>query len=226
MKHTPWRLAAGALCAAAWLSPAAHADVVDFEPAELAGVYFPGDSFVQGGWVLSTLGDFGLIDSAVALGTQAPSGNATQFYFASNDSQLRLTAEGGLGFSLEGFSAAFVALDPPSTQATVIVARGTLLDDSQVTAYWEFAPSNTSSFPFTAYAGSTFAAFTNLKQVEFFACSWTDGVACSAPTQNNGQFAIDDISVSVVPEPASALLMALGLAGFAGLGLQRRRAAR
>lgn len=223
MKTPPWRLAAGALLAVALHSPAVHADVVDFDPVDLSGVYLPGDSFSQGSFVLTTLGDFGVVDTAAALGLLAPSGNATPFYFASNDGRLSLAHATSAGFSLDGFSAAFVALDPPSLQATVLVARGTLQDDSQVTAVWQFAPSNTSSFPFTAYAGASFAAFDKLKAVEFYACSWVGGVACTEPTLNNGQFAIDNIAVTVVPEPQSVMLMALGLAGMAGLGLRRRR---
>ncbi|MDO9075015.1 MAG: NF038120 family PEP-CTERM protein [Rubrivivax sp.] len=223
MNPQPWRLAAGALLAAALLSPTAHADVVDFDPEELSGVYLPGDSFTQGSFVLTALGDFGVIDTATALGALAPSGNNTPFYFASNDGRLSLAHATSAGFSLDGFSAAFVALDPPSAQSTVLVARGTLQDDSQVTAVWQFAASNTSSFPFTAYVGASFGVFDNLKQVDFYACSWVGGVACTEPTLNNGQFAIDNIAVTVVPEPHSALLMALGLAGVAGLGLRRRR---
>ncbi len=223
MNPQPWRLAAGALLAAAALLPAAHADVIDFNPDALSGVYLPGDSFTQGSFVLTALGDFGVVDTAAALGPLAPSGNATPFYFASNDGRLRIVQAAAAGFSLDGFSAAFVSLDPPSAQTTVLVARGTLMDDSQVTASWQFAPSNTSSYPFTAYAGASFGAFGNLKQLEFYACSWIGGVACTAPTLNNGQFAIDNISVTVVPEPHSVLLMALGLVGVAGLGLRRRR---
>ena len=226
MKPLNWRLAAASMFAAGLMWPAAHADVIDFEPAALGGVYLPGDSFSQGSFVLTALMDFGVVDTVAALGAVAPSGNAGSFYFASNDGRLNLAAAAAAPFSLDGFSAAFVPLEPASTQATVLVARGTLQDNSLVTAVWQFAPSNTSSFPFTAYAGAAFDAFSNLKQVEFFACSWVGGVACTMPTMNNGQFAIDDISVTVVPEPQSALLMALGLAGMAGLGLRRRRDAR
>ncbi len=200
----------------------AHADVIDFEGDSVAGLYFPGDSFSVGGFVLTAMDDFGVVDTAAALGSQAPTGNATQFYFASNDGGLSVVAAGPLGFDLTGFSAAFVALDPPSLQNTVLVARGTLQDDSAVTASFAFGSSSTANHPFVDYSGASLAAFSNLKQLDFYACSWVGGVACTEPTMNNGQFAIDNLMLSPVPEPAAALLLALGLAG---VGLRARRAA-
>ena len=219
----PTRLLSAALAAAALSALPAHADVIGFEGAASVGLYLPGESFSEGAFVMTALSDFGIVDSAGAFGTQAPTGNATQFYFASNDGRLRLTTASGIGFDLGGFSAAFVALDPPSAQTTVLVARGTLQDDSTVSASFAFGSSATSNFPFVSYSGASLSAFSNLRQVDFFACSWVGGAACTVPTANNGQFAIDNISVSVVPEPGAALLLALGLAGLA---LRARRTPR
>ena len=203
----------------------AHADIISFEAAATAGLYFPGDSFSEGAFRLTALNDFGIVDTAAALGTQAPTGNATQFYFASNNGALRVASTSGLGLNLAGFSAAFVALDPPSLQSTVLVARGTLQNNSTVTASFAFGSSSSTNFPFVSYSGASLAAFSNLRQVEFFACSWVGGVACSEPTANNGQFAIDNINVSVVPEPGAAVLLALGLAGMALRTCRNRRSA-
>lgn len=218
MKKNPWRTTVGALFAAALLAPAAQADVIDFEPANLAGVYLPGDSFSQGSYTLTTLVDFGLIDTAAALGMQAPTGNTTQFYFASNDGRLRLTRSDGLAFNLDGLSAAFVPLDPPSLQITQLWAFGTRSDGSAIGAALGYSTGNGGSFPFTIYVVS---GMTDLVSIEFRSCD-AGVLSCSVPTQNNGQFAIDNISISVVPEPSAALLMALGLVGLA---LRQRRAA-
>lgn len=213
--------------ASAFAAPLAQAaTVIDFEPAALTGLYLPGDSFVQGDYTFSTLADFGTIDTAAALGGVSPTGNATQFYFNSNDGSLGLARTDGGGFNLEGFSAAFVPLDPASTQTTIIVALGTKLDNSQVGLGWFFLSSLTSHYAFNVYGPSPeFASVTNLKQVVFKACSWDGVTACAQPTLNNGQFAIDDILVSAapVPEAGTTALMTLGLLG---LGLAVRRSAR
>jgi hypothetical protein len=217
---------AGALAA-----PLAQAaTVIDFEPAALTGLYLPADTFSQGEYTLTTLADFGLIDTAAALGGVSPTGNATQFYFNSNDGSLAIARTDAGSFSLEGFSSAFVPLDPASAQTTVLVAMGTKLDNSQVAVAWTFAPSLTSHYAFSVHnAAPEFTAFTGLKQVVFKACSWDGVTACAQPTLNNGQFAIDDITLSAapVPEASTSLMLTLGLIGL-GLGSRRfaRRVAR
>jgi hypothetical protein len=220
-------LGAAAVFAAFGL-PMAHAStLIDFEPGDLTGLYLPGDTFSQAGFTLSTKFDFGIVDVASALGGSSPVGNATQFYFNGNDGRLGLASSDASLFSLDGFSAAFVPLDPASAQLTVIVATGIKADNSTVTAWWSFAPSATSHYPFASYAApADFAAFSGLKSVEFRACSRVGNLICTQPTQNNGQFAIDNILVSAVPEPTAALLLSLGLVGTAGLARRARRAAR
>ncbi len=215
--------AVAALAVAAVLPAARAATVIDFEPAALTGLYFPGETFTQSGFNFAVGPEFGTIDTAAAIGSGAPTGNATQFYFSSNDGTLTLSQASGLAFSLDGFSAAFVPLSPASTQTTVIVATGTTLAGPQVSTFWSFAPSASSNFPFATYSGGNFAAFTNLVQLQFKACSLVAGVACTEATNNNGQFALDDVILTAVPEPGTWLMFATGLLGLALAARRRQR---
>jgi PEP-CTERM motif len=215
------RLLGAAALALGSASPSHATAVIDFDPIDLVGLYAAGESFTQAGYQMTAQMDFGTVDFAAALGAVAPSGNATQFYFAANSGSLRVAPLDSVPFRLNGFSAAFVPLDPPSLQTTVIVAKGTTVADVEVIASWAFGSSVTSSFPFTAYAAAP--AFDNLKRVEFYACSLVGSLICTQPTLNNGQFAIDNISVTAVPEPGTALLLTLGVLG---LGLRARRSQR
>ena len=146
MQKISRRLALGATLTAAALAPEAFAaTVIDFDSADLLGVYGPdiGDSFAQSGFSFTVARDCGTIDTAAALASGAPTGTATQFYFNSNDASLSMVNMAGASFS--GFSAAFVPLDPESAQTTVIVARGTTTAGALVSQFWRFAPSATAT---------------------------------------------------------------------------------
>ena len=223
MNSTLARLSCAAAVALTSVTPSQANTVIDFNPVDLGGLYAAGESFSQAGYRLTPQLDFGTVDFAAALGAVAPSGNATQFYFAANSGSLRVAPLDAVPFRLNSFSAAFVPLDPPSLQTTVIVAKGTTVADVEVIASWAFGSSLTTSFPFTTYMAAP--AFGNLKRVEFYACSLVGSMVCTQPTLNNGQFAIDNISVTPIPEPGTALLLTLGVGGL-GLGLRARRSLR
>ena len=232
------RLYASAAIAGAVLSPQAQAvtqvavvpsavilplTVIDFDALGLTGLYLNGDSFTQSGFKMTVDFDAGVVDVGTGLGGAAPSGNSTQFYTQLNEGGLIVERSGGGLFNLSSFDAAFVPLDPAAAGTTVIVAVGVYDNNTTTGVAWSFASSGTPSRPFSTYNNPLdFASFTNLKLVEFYACAY-DGVnVCSGPLQNNGQFAIDNITVSV-PEPATTVMLTLGLLGLA---LRSRRSAR
>ena len=215
-------LAGGAAIACLGLLPQARASTVITFDAAPANLYLSGDSFSESGFRMTTEYDFGTVDMADALGEAAPSGNATQFYFNSNDGNLLIDREDGGSFSLTGFSAALVPLipSPSPAQTTVIVAYGVTDSGAHLATYFNFGGSSTSHHPFIAFDNSAgdFTPFSHLSRLYFFACALT-GTACDLSTQNNGQFAIDDIFVTPVPEPSTTVLLAFGLLG--GMGVMR-----
>jgi hypothetical protein len=220
------RLASCAALVAAALAPAAaHAVIIDFEGDALTGLYFPGDSFSQNGFLMTQGFDFGTVDVGAALGAAAPTNNNTQFYTNSNDGDLLLTTVSGAPFSLNGFSAAFVPLigSHAAPQTIGVVALATTMTGAQFGLVFGLGDttSTTTGSPFLSFSGAAnFGSFTNLRSVDFFGCAFSNG-QCVADN-NNGQFALDNINVTAVPEPETAALMALGLMVLTAVARRRR----
>lgn len=238
---------AAALCAGVGV---AHASTLTFD-AGLDSSQLPfapylthGAPLYQDGFQISArssvagAGEFDLVGALVDgsdLGASCaaivcPTNNASTFLLALDDSAVYLSsAAGAMPFTLGGFSASFVGngLDPVATRGAAGIVRvfGVLADGSglRIESFALAPASQDGQLSFSSYVSSF--ADTPLTAVVFqaFSCD-AQGVCNEAIADNRAQFALDDIAVSAVPEPANWCMAVLGLLA---LGLtSRRRAAR
>jgi hypothetical protein len=157
-------------------------------------------------------------------GMACPPNKTGTYYAALNDSYMDIMYEAGAGFMLKSFDASFVGGNPslasyPNPPGLIRVqafrANGSYLTQD----FWLNGPT-ASGFQLDHF--ETTGDFANTVFVEAlvfgFACDTTGN--CKAFQTDKGQFAIDNIAMTDVPEPATAAIVGLGLLG---LGAARRR---
>ncbi|MET3134892.1 hypothetical protein AAKU55_005195 [Oxalobacteraceae bacterium GrIS 1.11] len=229
-------LAAGLLLALAAM-PAAHAGVIDFEgysntvvnnletPFAQAGVLVGGLSIAPG----AQAGDLvGLVvdgsDPGACAGLACPTGNSGSYFAGLNDGVLDLsTANAANHVQIKGFDASFIGATAGATypaRAGFLRVQGFYANGT--TKYEDFnLLSGTNGFTFQHFNASTSFGAQQFSEVAIFAFSCKSSNDCSAFNSDKGQFAIDNVVVSV-PEPTTYMMM---LAGLIGIGaLSRRRA--
>lgn len=159
-----------------------------------------------------------------------PAGATGNYLAVINDGAVRFSHPGVLsGFSLTGFDFAFIA--------PAAVADGTYGQLTLTGMNWQGTTISTSlDFPgadasgrFLFGSAELSAAFRAnvFSSLTLSACLFDGAGGCfnsvENPARNQAQFAIDNLNLTAVPEPASFLLFGLGMGA---LGLARRRAAR
>ncbi|MCX7207522.1 MAG: NF038120 family PEP-CTERM protein [Proteobacteria bacterium] len=197
--------------------PAAQASVLNFD-AMAHDIYNGGDLLKDSSFDFNVVGGGmagAITNSASCDIIDCPKGNSSNFYLASNDSGFTISNSDNLGFLLSSFESSLVApvaQNIPFSVAKLIVS-GRDINNVSFADYFDLPGQN-------AAGNWTFSQFnfTNpariYKEVSFFSCLTTTSGDCVDISANQSQFAIDNINVTAVPEPAEWLLMMLGLASI------------
>lgn len=173
-----------------------------------------------------------IIDGADSAGICAallcPTNNTGTYLAGLNDGYLLFGAVDGSPLRLNSFSASFIGAQGDTLAAIPSLLRISAVSASNVTlATVDFrlnGPDAGGALSFATFSnvgalGTTNAAFYRVRAAY---CDTTG--ACTFTATNKGQFALDNINVTAVPEPSQWALFGLGLAGVAAIARRRRAA--
>lgn len=232
------------LAAAAFAAPA-QATTITFEGGAGAA-YGSGESYSEGGyqfgfwspWDNTANGDGTLVgvnidgtDPTWCQSMACPTGTSGAYYGAMNDSSVSIFSESGNPFQLQSFDASFIGYNPElnsymDTVGLVLVLGLTATGEILQEQFWLDGP-GANGFGFQNFATSALAGQSFVEMLMFgYACG-TD-LICRAEETNKAQFAIDNLvlvadGATDVPEPATGLLLGIGLMGL--VARARRRTA-
>lgn len=229
----------GATLATAALAAPAQAGVIGFETGYGMAIG-SGETYSEAGFdLLFEAYDYTAVGSAVGAiidGTDptacvdmaCPVGNEGYYYGAFNDSIVYVTSgTAGQRFNVKSFDASFIGADPNLASYPIysglLRIQGWLANGSWVTQDFLLDRPTQSGFDFGNYLAPSAFASLDFVQIAMFGFTCDASGSCDAFTTNRGQFALDNLELTAVPEPASALLFGLGLAGLVA-GARRRKA--
>ena len=242
MKHIFYRMAA---IAAIFLSASAtQAAIIDFEQpidspyAASAPFFGHGDEFYQGGYYFdpfsnapnAVLGDFvGTMingsDLAMCFSVLCPTNNPTSFYGSVNDGAMAFGRLDGQSFSVNGFDASFMGASGarfPGVSGLLRLQGYTSSGATMSQTYQLAGPDVNGAFGFSNYQTNGSFASTLFETVFAFGFACDINGSCSAFSSDTAQFALDNLSVTAVPEPETSAMFALGLLAM-GAAVRRRR---
>ncbi len=232
-----------AIAAIAVCAGAAHAEMIDFEqPANSPSAPFltHGDVFLQGSYQFDAFSNasnaqFGDLVGAMVNGSDlslcfsvvCPSNNASTFYGALNDGAVAFSRMDGQSFAVNSFDASFIggmgSAMPPV--AGLLRLQGFTSTGATMSQTFQLAGPNTGgALGFGSYQTTGAFATTNFETVYAFGFACNAGGTCNAFSTDRGQFALDNISVTAVPEPETTAMFGLGLLAV-GAAVRRRRQA-
>lgn len=230
--------AAAIIAAAALYAPAAQAGLVTFEDQD-PNIFFVGDSFTTGGMRFMSADTAGVADVGTSLsgaifdssdigtcGFDCPVTMTGKYYAGLSDGVLwGESARLGGTFRLSGFDASFIGLGQNASYPTIpgyLRVMGWSGGQNVANQLFAFDPKGSSGFEMARF--DTNFANLNLDTIAFFAygCTTSSASSCKAVGNYNGQFALDNVELTHIPEPATMMTMLLGLAGM-GAAARRRR---